>query len=266
MARRPNNFLAREVEYLLDVRKGASASITAAVTATQAAAITFATAANTVDTDYYTVDGVLYELDKSGDGVTAGRVQVDMSAATTAADVAAIAVPIMAARQPYLTFVDNADGTVDITNKIPGANGNITLSDNVAHASFVVASLTNGADAVLVPNDDHSATEQIKLFTVPAGQKFRLDEVEYINPTGIAQHASNYWEIEIYDDAVSMAIYSTATAADGTITANTPVNLTVNTDGTEVAAASSVISVKFTKVASAADLPPGKLRIRGRYL
>lgn len=110
--------------------------------------ITCLTKANFADTDYFgiAVDGaaaVLFEFDKAGDGVTAGRTRVNISGATTAADCAAILAPLIQAAFPYLKVTDNLDGTITV---VLGA-GRLELTENVANASFTVVEGTNAATA-----------------------------------------------------------------------------------------------------------------------
>jgi hypothetical protein len=109
------------------------------------------TKANYVDTDYMTIgDGirppVVYEFDTAGDGVTAGRVQVNLSALTTAADVANALAAAIIANQPALDATDNGAGTVTISHKIAGTLGNVTITENVAHASHTVTGMTGGVN------------------------------------------------------------------------------------------------------------------------
>lgn len=115
--------------------------------------ITCLAKADMVDTDYMKIfdgvsaAGVLYEFDVAGDGATAGRVQVDISGATTSADVAAILAPLIASNQPLLSVTDNLDGTISITHKLAGVVGNATMTENVADAGFLVSGMSGGEDA-----------------------------------------------------------------------------------------------------------------------
>ena len=102
--------------------------------------VTCVSQANTLDTDYITIaidDGLtkVYEFDKAGDGVTSGRIQVNISTDTTAATVAARLRTAILANQATLTVTDNADGTLTITapNKI------MTITETVSNAGFLVA-------------------------------------------------------------------------------------------------------------------------------
>ncbi len=114
--------------------------------------ITCVTKANLVDGEYLTIgDGInppkLYEFDGvsgAADGVTAGRIAVDVFADTTAAQVAARLRTAILANQPALSVTDNANGTLTISHLIPGAVGNVAMTENVANAGFLVTGLANG--------------------------------------------------------------------------------------------------------------------------
>lgn len=102
-----------------------------------------------------------------------------------------------------------------------------------------------------------------KLDKVPAGFKFRLLSVDYINPTGLAQDAANYFNIKVLADAVVMANWSTLTGAQGTIAANTFVALVNSgTDADLVAAAGAIIAL-FLDETGDTTLPAGRIVIRG---
>jgi hypothetical protein len=123
--------------------------IPAVVSARSSGTITCVTKANLAEGDYCTVgDGIvpakLYEFDLAPNGVVAGRIVVDVSGATSAADVAAILRTAILANQPSLGVVDNADGTLTITHQWPGDGGNVTMTENVTNAGFLVTGLTGG--------------------------------------------------------------------------------------------------------------------------
>lgn len=101
--------------------------------------VTTVAKASLVDTDFITVtspSGVkVYEFDTAGNGVTAGRVQVNVSADTTSATVAARLRTAILANQPELVIVDPADGTL----KVEVADStNLTITENVANAGFTI--------------------------------------------------------------------------------------------------------------------------------
>lgn len=96
--------------------------------------------ASMADTDYITInDGinaaVLYEFDTVGDGATGGRVRVNISGATSAADVAALLKTAIEANQPYITVTDAGSGVLTLAS----TSRNITVTENVANAGFTVS-------------------------------------------------------------------------------------------------------------------------------
>jgi hypothetical protein len=99
--------------------------------------ITCVAKASMADTDYITInDGttsVLYEFDTVGDGVTGGRIQVNISGATSATDVATILKAAIVANQSYIT-VTQASGVLTLAS----TTKNITITENVANGSFTV--------------------------------------------------------------------------------------------------------------------------------
>lgn len=111
--------------------------------------ITCTTQANYVDTDYMTLgDGFAlpreFEFDSVGDGVTVGRVQVNVSTDTTAAQVAARLRTAILATFAALDVTDNGDGTLSLVNRWPGTGGNIAMSENVANAGHTVSGMSGG--------------------------------------------------------------------------------------------------------------------------
>lgn len=264
MARRLNDRFQERFTLIFDHTAPGVAAGEGAATAT----ITCVAKASLADTDYITIpDGinapVLYEFDTAGDGVTGGRVQVDVSADTTAAQVAARLRTAILANQPTLDVTDNADGTLTLTHKWPGAGGNVTITENVANAGFLVSGFTGGTAV----GSGTGSTTTHKLMT--AQRKMRVDKVEYTNPTGLAGHSANYWEIALKKGATTMAQWSTDSdvVGQGTLTANAVVNLVLSgTDANLVANTGDVISLVLTKAASAANLPSGRVVIHGRYV
>lgn len=230
------------------------------------------TNANMTDGDYITIgDGslnpaLLFEYDKAADGVTGGRVSVTAGAGT-AVQTATEFVTAINASQLAVTAsnVGGTSATVTLTHDIPGTIGNAaTLTENVSAAGFTVSGATFSGGAAA---DTTGATAAIKLFT--AQRKMRIDKVEYINPTGLAGHASNYWEIALKKGSTVMAQWTTDSdeATQGTLTANTFVNLALSaTDAYRVADVDDVVSLALTKVASAANLPAGRIVVHGRYV
>lgn len=106
--------------------------------------VTCVAKASMVDTDFITITAVtaggvsstkVYEFDTAGDGVTAGRVQVNISADTTAATVAARLKTAIEANQNTVRVVDPGNGTliIDIAD-----SPNLTITEDVADAGFTI--------------------------------------------------------------------------------------------------------------------------------
>ncbi|HEY1041105.1 MAG TPA: peptidoglycan-binding domain-containing protein [Candidatus Paceibacterota bacterium] len=157
----------------------------AAVAAT--ATLTATTQANIVNNDYFIIShtgvaatSVCFYFDKSNalsddsgtaaacqaaNGV-AGGVEINISGATTAAQVATTISSAINTVTTALTVTatDNLDGTLTLTNDTAGASGNIAVNANywteaVANAAFLLTALTGGTNAI-------AATAAI---TIPAG-------------------------------------------------------------------------------------------------
>ena len=85
----------------------------------------------------------------------------------------------------------------------------------------------------MIPFSHASATadtDAFRIWTVPAGRTFVITRVWYNNVTGLATDASNYFTIKIADGTAGnvAASWSTLTGAEGTLTANTPVDFTLS--------------------------------------
>lgn len=104
--------------------------------------------ADLIDGETLTIGTVVFEFDVNGTGVTAGRTQVNVSGATTAAEVAAIlhtAINGVGAGL-LITSTDNLDGTLDLEADVAGVAGNLAISDTVADTDFVVTGMAGGVD------------------------------------------------------------------------------------------------------------------------
>lgn len=105
-----------------------------------------------------------------------------------------------------------------------------------------------------------------KLYKVPTGKKLRVLGADYINPTGLAAHAANYFTVKVTKDGTVMSSWSTLTGAEGTIAADTFVALTNSgTDANLVADAGAVIAL-FLDETGDTTLPAGRVVIRGLLL
>ncbi len=108
--------------------------------------VTCVAVANLIDGETVPIAGKTYEFDVAGDGVTGGNVPVDVSALTTASEVAsALAMAIYGEGDCGLVW-DGVSATVELVRSIGGAAGNEAGSDTVADAGFVYTGLSGGAD------------------------------------------------------------------------------------------------------------------------
>lgn len=111
-----------------------------------------------------------------------------------------------------------------------------------------------------------SATTTIQLWRTSS--PFRVEAVSYVNPAGFAADPSNYWTIDLLQGATVVASWSTQTAAQGALTADTFVSLVLSsTDVNRVLARAgtlTTISLRFTKTGAPANLPLGRISGHGR--
>lgn len=101
-----------------------------------------------------------------------------------------------------------------------------------------------------------SATTSVKLWSTK-DRPHKVQRVFYNNPTGFAQDPSAYWTVSITDGTTTLASWSTQTGTNGTLTADTPVDL-VLVASTGLAASKNLV-VTFTKTGAPANLPAGRL-------
>lgn len=251
---RPAPYLTEKAFFVLDTAS--------AFTAPAVGTVTCDTNANQADTDTVTLsDGVvsrIYEYDKAANGVTAGR--VSWAAGTTAATVCAnLRTAILGATSAF-TVVDNS-GSITITNNWPGAAGNVASAKSSASA-LAVTGMTGGQGN----GSGNTVTTTAKRWKTK-GRAFRVDRVVLDVPAGFTQDASNYWTVAVKDGATTMAQWATQTSQQGTVAADTPVDLVLSaTDANLVAAAGDTLSVVITKTGSPAAFPTAVLVIDGKYL
>lgn len=119
------------------------------------ALITCTTNANMADSDRITIavtdkDTVIYEYDKSANGVATGT-QSWAAGAATAIDVAATLATAIAAAQPYLAVTNNGNGTLTVT----ALDRQAVFTEQVVNVAFtitVTSPLATAADgSMFVP-------------------------------------------------------------------------------------------------------------------
>lgn len=111
-----------------------------------------------------------------------------------------------------------------------------------------------------------TADETVKL--IDATRAGRITRAYYVNPTGLAEDATNFFAVQLLKGATVVASYSTDSAGAGTnsIAADTFTELTLSaTDADRVFAAGDDLSFKADE-GGTATLPPGRLIVEGYYL
>lgn len=107
-----------------------------------------------------------------------------------------------------------------------------------------------------------------KFWKCPAGKKFRVDLVQYVNVTGLAEHAANFAVLTVQKGTTAIASYSTdsAGAGDNGIPADTFIDFTLTaTDANRVLAAGDVLSLKIDE-SGTTTVPAGTVIVHGRYV
>jgi hypothetical protein len=97
-----------------------------------------------------------------------------------------------------------------------------------------------------------------------ANRDFRVEKISYVNDTGLAENATNFFNIEAKNGSAVVADWSTETGEDGTIAAATFVILNL-VEAERVLSAGDTLTILFTEDGTT-TLPPGKFQIEGHYL
>lgn len=98
-----------------------------------------------------------------------------------------------------------------------------------------------------------------------ASRAMVIDSVDYINPTGLAEHADNYFAVQVLKGTDVVGTRNTKTGEGGTIAADTFVTLTPGTLAIRTVAAGDILSLKLDE-SGTATLPVGRIVIHGRYV
>ena len=119
--------------------------------------ITTVTVANLADTDYFTIDdgsntANVFEYDKAGNGVTTGRVAIDVHLLSTADEVRDATI-VAINRQHTLglldiTAVSGGAATVNLAHDFMGVGGNVAVTENVTNGGFAVTGMSTGVTPV----------------------------------------------------------------------------------------------------------------------
>lgn len=113
---------------------------------------------------------------------------------------------------------------------------------------------------------DHAQfTGDLAVKVAKPSRQFVIDKVRYVNVTGLAADAANYFEIQVLLGAAVAATWSTETGQEGTIAVDTFVDLVNGVSPLRVGAADAEIILNFDETGTA-TLPVGRLVIEGSYL
>lgn len=105
----------------------------------------------------------------------------------------------------------------------------------------------------------------VKIFK--ASRRFLVESVRYVNPTGLAVDATNFFDIQVKNGSTVVANWSTeTTVGEGALVADTFVDLTLSTTaGDLVLALDDELTLNLAENGTQ-TLPAGTIQIEGRYL
>ena len=141
-------------------------------------------------------------------------------------------------------------------------------------ASGAVAEMYFSAAAEAVKSDeqqivvDHpqvTADTTTKEWKNRSDRYFLIESARYVNPTGLAQDASNTFNLKVLNAAAVAANWDTTTGQQGTIAADTFVDFVNGSEANRLVAPDGIVSL-FLDETGTATLPAGKLIIHGRYV
>lgn len=122
------------------------------------------------------------------------------------------------------------------------------------------------ADRVMLSYEHAQATADTAIKLWAPDKAFRVDRVFYNNPTGLATSATDFFDIQILKDATVVANWSTETGQEGTLTADTSVDLSLSATAANLVFAAGDELILNLDETGTATLPAGRIVIEGRYL
>lgn len=109
-----------------------------------------------------------------------------------------------------------------------------------------------------------TADTTTKLYLVDAGQSFVITRVSYINPTGLAASATDFFNLKITDGTNIAANWSTVnTGGEGALTADTGVEFTLSATLANRTIAGGEYVTLFLDETGTATLPAGSGFVEG---
>lgn len=108
-----------------------------------------------------------------------------------------------------------------------------------------------------------------KFFKVPAGRTLKIDAVEYINPTGLAQDTTNVFNLILKHGSTTVASWSTDNdlmVPDASIPADTFMTLTPAAAAADLVAPADAVLSFTADEGGTATLPAGRVVVHARYV
>lgn len=125
--------------------------------------------------------------------------------------------------------------------------------------------ITRGPVVFAIDHPSVTADTTIKIAKVPTGQgKLRIREIQYVNATGLAVDAANFFKIQLKAGSTLIGEWSTETGQDGALVANTFVALPLEA-GANVVDAGAVLDLVLDETGTQ-TLPAGRLVVHGEFL
>lgn len=112
-----------------------------------------------------------------------------------------------------------------------------------------------------------ATTGPTKFWKNKTGRQLKVTSVQYLNPTGLAQDASNTFDIALKQGSVVVAHWdTTTTTGQGTITADTHMNMVLSSTPADlIIEPDEVLSLLLTETGTA-TLPAGQIEVTGLLL
>lgn len=98
------------------------------------------------------------------------------------------------------------------------------------------------------------------------GRRFKVNKVNYRNPTGLVQDTTNYYIITLKQGSVVVATWSTLTGAQGTLAADTEVALTLSSTAADLIVEDGEGLSLNLDVHGSQTLPIGRMTVSGEWL
>jgi hypothetical protein len=93
-----------------------------------------------------------------------------------------------------------------------------------------------------------------------------IDAVHYINPTGLAEHAANFAVISVKQGATVVAEWSTETGQEGTLTADTYVDLVLSATAADLIIETDEELDLSVNESGTTTVPAGRVEVYGHYV